>query len=148
MRKPLALTLWVAAALLPGVPAVAADSTRAGDVTIYHSAFAAATLTPEIARSVGIQRSPHLGVLNVSVRRDRAGETPASVKALVEVELREGERRLGPVAMREVEAAGAVSYLGQFPIRDGQDLLFEIRVRPAGETTATTLNLRQEFYTQ
>jgi hypothetical protein len=136
-----------AGALLSGGPAAADDSTVAGDVTIYHSAFTADTLTPEIARVVGVQRSQHLGVLNVSVRRGQAGSTPVPVKAWVDVDLSAGERRLGAVVMREVEAEGGVSYLGQFPIKDGEELTFEIRVRPVGAAVPTTVWMRQEFFT-
>lgn len=146
MLQRLCLAALIAAAGLPGVAAVAADSTRAGDVTIYHSAFPSDALTPEVASAAGLKRSPHFGVLNVSVREDRAGAVPAPVKALVDADLFEGERRLGPVPMREVEVMGGTSYLGQFPIRDGQELEFEIRVRPAGAAAPTTVHLRQEFF--
>lgn len=147
MFQRLSLAFLIAAASLPGVSAVAADSTRVGGLTIYHTAFSSDALTPEVARSAGLQRSPHMGVLNVSVRADQAGAVPAPVKALVDVDLFEGERRLGPVPMREVEVMGGTSYLGQFPIRDGQELQFEIRVRPAGAAAPTTVPLRQEFFT-
>lgn len=145
--KRFARGVTVAVVLLGGGSANAADSTVVGDVTIYHSAFPAATLTPEIARAVGVQRSRHLGVLNVSVRRSQAGSEPLPVKAWVEVDLSAAERRLGAVAMREVEVTGGVSYLGQFPIEDGAELAFEIRVRPLGAAAPTTVRMRQEFFT-
>ena len=143
----LRLTFAAAVALLTAGAATAADSTVAGDVTIYHSAFPADTLTPEIARSVGVQRGKHLGVLNVSVRKDQHDAAPVPVKAWVEVDRSAGERRLGSVPMREVEAVGGVSYLGQFPIEDGQELSFEMRVRPVGAATPITVRMRQEFFT-
>jgi len=147
MFKPMAWAVLVAAALFPGARAVIADSTRAGDFTIQYNAFTADTLTPEIAKANGIQRSKRLGVLNVSVINAVAGTTGTGVKALVDVDLIDGKAGKGPLAMREVEAQGAVSYLGQFPIADGQELEFEIRVRPTGAPTTTTLRLQQEFFT-
>ncbi|AUB83104.1 DUF4426 domain-containing protein [Candidatus Thiodictyon syntrophicum] len=148
MFKPMALAACVGAALLQGVQAVVAESTRAGAFTIQYNAFTADTLTPEIARANAIQRSKGLGVLNVSVIKDRPGAAGTSVKALVDVDLVNDKSPKGPVAMHEVEASGAVSYLGQFPIADGQELDFEIRVRPAGAAETTTLRLRQEFFTE
>ena len=148
MFKPMALAACVGAALLQGAPTVVAESTRAGAFTIHYNAFTADTLTPEIARANAIQRSKGLGVLNVSVIKDLPGTTGTSVKALVDVDLVNDKARKGPVAMHEVEVAGAVSYLGQFPIADGQELEFEIRVRPTGVAETTTLRLSQEFFTQ
>lgn len=148
MFKPMALAACVGAALLQGAQAVVAESTRAGAFTIHYNAFTADTLTPEIARANAIQRSKGLGVLNVSVIKDLPGATGTSVKALVDVDLVNGKSPKGPVAMHEVEAGGAVSYLGQFPIADGQDLDFEIHVRPTGAAETTTLRLRQEFFTE
>ncbi len=148
MFKRMALAAGVAAALFQGAQAVVAESTRAGAYTIHYNAFTAETLTLEIARANAIQRSNRLGVLNVSVIKDLPGSTGTSVKALVDVDLVNDKSRKGPVAMHEAEAEGAVSYLGQFPIADGQELDFEIRVRPTGAAETTTLRLRQEFFTQ
>jgi len=147
MFKPMAWAVLVAAVLLPGARAVVADSTRAGDFMIQYNAFSADTLTPEIAAANGIQRSKRVGVLNVSVIKDVAGTTGTALKALVAVDLIDDKAGKGPLAMREVEAQGAVSYLGQFPIADGQEREFEIRVRPTGVPTTTTLRLHQEFFT-
>ena len=148
MFKRMALAACVAGALFQGARMAVAESTRAGEFSIQYNAFTADTLTPEIARLNGIQHSTQLGVLNVSVIKDVAGTTGTSVKALVDVDLVKDKARKGPVAMHEVEAGGAVSYLGQFPIANGEELEFEIRVRPAGAIATTTLQLRQEFFTQ
>ena len=50
-----------------------ADSTKAGDFTIYTNAFSAQTLTPEIAQRIGFVRSAHRGILNVTVVQERPG---------------------------------------------------------------------------
>ncbi|WP_295389145.1 DUF4426 domain-containing protein [uncultured Thiodictyon sp.] len=148
MLKRLALAVCAAGVLLQGAQTLAAESTRVGEFTIYHSAFTADTLTPEIAAANGIQRGKGFGVLNVSVIKQQAGTTGTSVKALVDVDLVKDKVRTGQVVMHEVATQGAVSYLGQFPIANGQELNFEIRVRPAGTPETTTIHLRQEFFTE
>lgn len=148
MLKRLALAAGVAGTLLLGVTAVAGESTKAGEFTIYHSAFNAENLTPEIAAANGIQRSRYRGVLNVSVIRERPKAIGLPVKALVDVDLADGKDRKQSIAMHEVESDGAVSYLGEFPIADGQELEFEIRVRPVGVDETTVVLMKQEFFTE
>lgn len=148
MLKRLALAVCAAGILLQGAQTMAAESTRAGDYTIYHNAFTADTLTPEIAAANGIRRGKNVGVLTVSVIKQQAGTTGTPVKALVDVDLVKDKVRTGQVVMHEVQTQGAVSYLGEFPIANGQELDFEIRVRPVGTTETTTVRLRQEFFTE
>ena len=147
MFKRIARVACAAGTLILAAPVLAEHSTRVGDFTIQHNAFPAATLSPEIARAYGIQGGKNRGVLNVSVIKDRPGTTGSPVRALVDVDLVDGNSRKGRVPMKEVEAQGAVSYLGEFPIADGQDLEFEIKVRPTGATETTTVRMRQEFFT-
>jgi hypothetical protein len=148
MLKRLALAVCAAGVLLQGAQTMAAESTRAGDFTIYHNAFTADTLTPEIAAANGIRRGKDLGVLNVSVIKQPAGTTATPVKALVDVDLVKDKVRTGQVVMHEVATQGGVSYLGEFPITNGQELEFEIRVRPAGAPETTTVHLRQDFFAE
>jgi hypothetical protein len=148
MLKRLALAAGVAGALLLGATAVAGENTKAGEFTIYHSAFNAEKLTPEIAAAYHIQRSKYIGVLNVSVIRERPKAIGTPVKALVDVDLAEGKDRKQSIAMHEVESDGGVSYLGEFPIADGQELEFEIRVRPTGVDETTVVLMKQEFFTE
>ena len=56
-------------------------------------------------------------------------------------------QRCGGLQEREMEAQGAVSYLGEFPVGDGQEIEFEIRVRPPGAAASTTVRMTQEFFT-
>lgn len=148
MFRRIALATWVAGTLLLGAPAVAEDSTKAGEFTIYHSAFNAESLTPEVAAAFNIQRSKSLGVLNVSVIRERPKAIGTSVKALVDVDLIADKDRRQSLAMHEVESDGSVSYLGEFPIADGQEVAFEIRVRPTGADESTVILMKQEFFTE
>ena len=148
MSRRIALATWVLGALFLGAPAMAEESTKAGEFTIYHSAFNAENLTPEIAAAYNIQRSKYMGVLNVSVIRERPKAIGTSVKALVDVDLVADKDHQRSIAMHEVESAGAISYLGEFPITDGQEVAFEIRVRPAGADESTVILMKQEFFTE
>jgi hypothetical protein len=49
--------------------------------------------------------------------------------------------------MHEIEERGFVSYIGAFPIADGQEIKFEIKVRPVGAAESTVVRMSQEFFT-
>lgn len=146
MLKHIALAAVAAVALVQGLTATAEPSTRIDGFTIYHNAVNADTLSPDVARALGIQRSKARGVLNVSVIKDQAGTPGTPVSALVDVVILDAADQRTPVPMREIEAQGAVSYLGQFPIANGQELVFELKVRPAGVTEPTIVRMAQEFF--
>lgn len=147
MLYRLALAALVAGALIHGAQAGAEQSTRVGDVTIYHNAITADTLTPEVAKTYGIQRSRNRGVLNVSVIKEQAGTTGTPVRALVDVDIVDAGEQKTRIPLREIKEQGAVSYLGEFPVGNGQEIEFEIRVRLPGATAPTTIRTSQEFFT-
>jgi hypothetical protein len=49
--------------------------------------------------------------------------------------------------MREIRVGDGVSYLGQFPIQDEQIIDFAIQVKPPGAEQMTTIELREQFFT-
>jgi hypothetical protein len=83
--------------------AAAEDSTRAGEFTIHHTAFGADTLSPEVARSYGIQRSKARGLLNVSVVKEKPGTTGTSAPATVDVDIVNLTGQRSRVPMREIK---------------------------------------------
>lgn len=148
MRKHVLLAALAAFALSQGSPATADPSTRIDGFTIYHNAVTADTLTADVAKIHGIQRSKVRGVLNVSVIKDRPGGSGTPVRALVDVVTLDVGSRRTPVPMREIEDQGSVSYLGQFPIADGQEIAFELRVRPTGVAEPTIVRMSQQFFSE
>jgi hypothetical protein len=148
MFKPLVMAVLTIASLCLAATAGAQTSTRLPGFTVYHNAVTADTLDPRVAATFGILRSKTRGVLNVSVIKDQAGAPGAPVQSLVEVDLIGPSGRRTGIPMREIEEAGAVSYLGEFPVQDGETLAFELRVRPAGVAEITTIPMSQEFFTQ
>ena len=148
MFKHMVLTAVAVAALIAATHALAEPFTRAGAFTIYHNAVTADTLTPEVATALGILRSKSRGVLNVSVIKEQDGTTGTPVRALVDLAIVDAADQKTRVPMREIEAQGAVSYLAEFPVASGQELMFELQVRPAGAAVTTTVRLSQEFFTE
>jgi hypothetical protein len=142
-RSPALATLALASALV-AAPLVA-DTTNAGQFAIYTNAFSADTLTPEIAQRIGFVRDKHRGILNVTVVEQRAG---TSGPALVEAEIVKPENHKGTIAMREIKDGSAISYMGEFLLKEPASLDFEIRVRPAGAAEVRTIRMSQELFVE
>jgi hypothetical protein len=147
MFKHIVLATFAAVTLIHGARLAAEPMTRAGEFTIYHNAVNADTLSPEVAKTHRIERSQYRGVLNVSVIKDQVGTTGIPVKALVDVAIIDAADQPLRVPMHEIEERGFVSYIGAFPIADGQEIKFEIKVRPVGAAESTVVRMSQEFFT-
>ena len=96
-----------------------------------------AILTPQVAQSYGIQRSPSRALLNVTViRQDGAGKGSA-VRAgvLASATNLTGQRR--DIQLREItDGEGAVYYIGEFRVRNMETFDFTVEVTPEGESEA------------
>jgi hypothetical protein len=138
-------------ALLAGLglgPALAENATKIPGYTIHHNAITTDQLTPDVARSYGIQRSRNRGLLNVSVIKDVPGTTGTAATATVKATSRNLQGLIRELPMREVRDGTAVYYLGEFPVEHQETLSFTVQVRPQGETTSYTAELSQEFFTR
>lgn len=135
MLRRLALALLLAAGA-----ASAQGLKTTGDYQVHYSAFASGFLTPEIAREYGVLRSRTRGVLLVSVKR--AGE-PAM--APIEAWVSAGGGQPEPLSLRAVRTDGTVSYLGSFPIADGESRQFRILVTPP-DAAPLEITFSQQFF--
>ena len=148
MRIPHIIILLGALMALVALPVLAENSTKAGGYVIHHNAFSADTLSPDVAKAYGIQRSKYRGLLNVSVIKEEAGTTGASTPARVEVNTVNLTGQKSRIPMRELKDQGASYYFGEFPVQDQQTVSFVIDVTPEGSTETYSTKLSQQFFTE
>jgi len=136
-------------ALMLSIPfsAVAKNSATVGDFTVHYNAFTTSTLTPEVAKAYGIQRSKYRGLLNVSVIKEQEGTTGTPVPGRVQVKTLALTGQSTPLSMREVKEQGAVYYIGEFPIRNQEKVNFAIEVTPEGTSETFIVKMEQQFFT-
>ncbi len=147
MKRRHLLALLLTSALLAPLAATAENSTTAGGFTIHYNAFTTSTLTPEVAKAYGIQRSKVRGMLNVSVIKEKEGTTGASVPARVDVNTRALTGQSTRLPMREIKEQDAVYYVGEFPVQNEEKVDFVIEVSPEGRTESVVINMEQQFFT-
>ena len=148
MKRPRLIGLLCAVMLSAPLYAIAENSTSVDGYTIPHNAFTSDTLTPEIAKAYGIQRSKYRGLLSVSVVKDAPGTTGTSVPAQVDAKIVTLTGQSSRLPMREIkEGDEAVYYIGEFPVHDQQKIDFVIDVTPQGNQKTYTMRMDQQFFT-
>jgi hypothetical protein len=139
--------LICAAAMLAPTWVAAENSTSVGGFTVHHNAFTADTLTPEVAKAYGFQRSKYRGLLNVSVIKEEPGTTGKPVPAQVEAKIMALTGQSSALAMREIKDGDAVYYIGEFPVHNEQKIDFAIEVTPQGLDETIMMRMDQQFFT-
>jgi len=146
-RPFLVAALLCGLGLLAGVPAEAAEY-DAGRFVVHYTAIGTQELTPAVAETYGIARSPTRALLNVSIVRKVAHTTGTPIPALVQVTAVNQAGQFKPIAMRRVVEPPSVYYLGEVTVEDRETLSFELNVLAEGEQSPVRLRLQQQFFTR
>ena len=118
-----------------------------GNYEVHYNALRTDALTPDIARSYGIQRSSNRVMLNVTALRKQADHTPRQpVDAAVQVDAYNLNGQLKNIDMRRVSEGDAIYYIGEVSISGAEILVFDISVTPGGETTPLKVKFKREFF--
>ena len=134
-------------AKVPTAEPAEATSSDIGDYVVHFSAQTTDQLPPDVARAYNIVRSKSRAMLNVSVVRKSDGQ---SVPATVSVKTTNLTGQLKNVTMRKIEEPGdtvAVYYIGETPVANRETLLFDISVKPEGQSTMSEVRFKRQFYT-
>ena len=134
-------------AKVPTAQPAEATSSDIGDYVVHFSAQTTDQLTPDVARAYNIVRSKSRAMLNVSVVRKSDGQ---SVPATVSVKTTNLTGQLKNVTMRKIEEPGdtvAVYYIGETPVANRETLLFDISVKPEGQSAVSEVRFKRQFYT-
>ena len=118
-----------------------------GNYEVHYNALRTDMLTPEIARSYGIQRSSSRVMLNVTILRKEADHAPRKpVDGAVQVDAYNLNGQLKNIEIRRLSEGDAIYYIGEVSISGQEILVFDITVTPTGETTPIKVKFKREFY--
>lgn len=116
-----------------------------GSYEVHYNAVRTDALTPEIARSYGIQRSTNRVMLNVTVLHKEAGAARKPVPAEVKVDARNLNEQLKDIELRRISESEAIYYIGEVSISGTEILVFDITVTPEGTQTPLSVKFTREF---
>lgn len=123
IRIPLALLL----AALFGL-AHAEQAVDFGDVVVHYNAVTTDFFDPRVAKAYGIKRSKNRGLLTISVLKKRMGVTSLPIRAQVSVNSVNLSNQVRHLSLREISDNGAIYYVAEFPVTDGETLNFTITI--------------------
>jgi hypothetical protein len=119
-----------------------------GEYMVYYNAFTADTLPPNMAAAYGILRSKYKGVLNISVqKKQNPGKLPLPVNATVNIEAQNLVGQLKKLTSRRVTEGSAIYYISEFRVSHKELVMFDISLKPEGETKPLEFKFKQQFYT-
>ena len=134
-------------AKVPTAQEAEATSADIGDYVVHFSAQTTDQLPPDVARAYNIVRSKSRAMLNVSVIR-KSDSLPVAATVLVKATNLTGQ--LKNVTMRKIEEPGdtaAVYYIGETSVANRETLLFDISVKPEGQSAVSEVRFKRQFYT-
>lgn len=122
-----------------------------GDYRIHFNALSTDNLAPEVAKAYNIVRSKNRAMLNVSVIRREPAGVGTPVKGRVSVRATNLTGQLKTMKLREIAegqgGSGGIYYIGEIPVADGETLIFDISVTPAGESSSYQVRFQKQFFT-
>jgi Domain of unknown function (DUF4426) len=117
-----------------------------GDYSVHFNALRTDALTPEVARSYGIQRSANRVMLNVTMLRKEGQSQGKPVDGTVEVSAYNLNGQMKGIEMRRVSEGDAIYYIGEVSISGAEILVFDISATPTGEASPFKVKLQREFF--
>lgn len=121
-----------------------------GDYVVHFNALGTDQLTPQIARQYGIVRSRNRALLNVSILKKAEGTMGIPVTGSVSASAVNLAGQLKNITLREIkeggEDGGAVYYIGETTITDGETLIFTVDVTPINEASRFTVRFMKQFF--
>jgi hypothetical protein len=144
ITKPYFILLLLA---LPVTSAVAEQYKDFGDYTIHYSAFTTDILSPAVAKAYQITRSKNRAMINISVLKKVMGTTGAPSKAAVVATATNLNNQLREVEFREVMEEGAIYYLAELAVNNGETLKISLNITPEGENEGYKFSFQEQFVT-
>ena len=132
-------------------PLHAEQSRTFGDYTVHYSAFTTDILSPSIAKLYNITRSNSRALLNVSILKQVMGTSTKPVKAKVSATASNMNLQLRQLTVREIVESGepgAIYYLAETSVDNGETLSYNVKFTPDGEEFTYDFSFQQQFITE
>jgi len=129
----------------PPAQELSETSQEFGNYTVHFNALRTDELTPDIARSYGIQRSTNRVMLNVTLLHKQDSGPAKAVDGTVVVGVHNLNGQTKSMEMRRIAEGDAIYYIGEVPISGTEILAFQIDATPVGESAPLSVKLQREF---
>ena len=119
---------------------------QVGNFDIHYMALNSTFITPEIAKTYGIERSGYNGLVNITVLNTNQEGNPAVAVEISGIANNLIDARM-TLDFKEIREGDAIYYIAEVPFRDDQDVNFDIAIKYANQLN-TSLKFKQKFYVE
>ncbi|MEO8224102.1 MAG: DUF4426 domain-containing protein, partial [Gammaproteobacteria bacterium] len=116
-----------------------------GNYVLYFNAIRTDSLTPEVARSYSIVRSPNRALVNISMSKKSEGTTGIPVAGTVRGQAVNSNGQFKDLNLREVREGEAIYYIGDVAVAGDETLLISVDATPADETSPMSVRFQRQF---
>ncbi|GGB60302.1 DUF4426 domain-containing protein [Shewanella inventionis] len=151
MLKPLLNLRYLASALLLSMLCLinlahAEQKQQVGNFDIHYMALNSTFITPEVAKTYGIERSGYNGLVNITVLNTNLKGNPAVAVEISGIANNLIDARI-TLDFKEIREGDAIYYIAEVPFRDDQEVNFDIAIKYANQLN-TSLKFKQKFYVE
>lgn len=118
-----------------------------GDYVVHFNAQSTVQLVAEIAQRYGIVRSKNRAMLTVTILRKEDGTIGTPVAGEVSAFANNLTGQTKNIAVREIREEGAIYYIGECAITNGETLIFTIDVTPIDAANPFSVRYKKQFFT-
>lgn len=137
----LALIAFIALSFISSVNAE--NMKKMDDINVHYIAINSTFLTPEIAKTYGLERSRYKGLVNISVLDNTQKDTPAKT-VIINGKARNDVGQIKSLDFTEVKEGNAIYYLAQVNYANEETIYFDINISDKGKQH--NLKFSQKFY--
>lgn len=117
---------------------------QVGHFDIHYMALSSTFITPEIAKTYGIERSSYNGLVNITVLNTNLEGNPAIPVEISGIANNLLDARI-TLDFKEIREGNSIYYIAEVPYRDDQEVNFTIAIK-YGNQLNTSLKFKQKFY--
>ncbi len=149
MLKAILATRYIFTVLLMSLLSVigvahAEQKQQVGNFDIHYMALNSTFITPQIAKTYGIERSGYNGLVNITVLNTQLPGNPAVAVEISGVANNLIDARM-TLDFKEIREGNAIYYIAEVPFRDDQEVNFTVAIKYTNQLN-TTLKFKQKFY--
>ena len=123
-----------------------ATSKDFGNYIVHFNAITTDKLQPEVARTYNIARSSNRALLNISIVKKVDGSIGTPVTADIEVTANNLTGQLKNLSVRQIQEGDAIYYIGDVPVANAENLVFNVSVTPADTTETYAFRFKRQFF--
>jgi len=115
---------------------------------VHFNAISTDQLQPEVARNYNILRSKNRAMLNVSIVKKTDGTIGQSVSGDVSLTTNNLTGQVKNLVLRRIQEVDAIYYIGDIQVANAETLIFNLSVKPEGETNSYQVRFSRQFFSE